>query len=59
MISMGLQRVGHDWATELNWFQPGQWNHSVEKLVFSTNSGGTTGYQHVKEESLVPASYKN
>ena len=28
---MGLQRVGHDWATEMNWAEP-QWWQKVEEL---------------------------
>ena len=37
--SMGLQRVGHDWATELNWFQMAQngWRESqAERTLFWT-----------------------
>ena len=28
---MGLQRVGHDWATELNWTEIWSWNSSLRK----------------------------
>ena len=30
--SMGSQRVGHDWATELNWTIPVRMNHCLSKL---------------------------
>ena len=31
--SMGLQRVGHDWASELNWTEPGEFGGDREKRI--------------------------
>ena len=32
--SMGLQRVGHDWATELNWYANHNSVHSILLTIF-------------------------
>ena len=31
--SMGLQRVGHDWATELNWTKGGFWLNWSDRIL--------------------------
>ena len=31
---LGSQRVGHDWATELNWNELNSWSHSCIFLIF-------------------------
>ena len=44
--SMGLQRVGHDWATELNWLKA-EWYSVVcihHILVFPLSVGGLLGH---------------
>ena len=36
---MGSQRVGHDWATELNWTEPNMMNGSALWRLWDVNSG--------------------
>ena len=50
--SMGLQRVGHDWATELNWTYPIA-NASCNCHVSPTNQGSPRP-QHIFLVSLHP-----
>ena len=45
--SMGSQRVGHNWETELNLRQISE-AHTVEKRVFSVNEVRKTGQSHAK-----------
>ena len=41
LLFMGLQRVGHDWATELNWTELKAWSHNI--LIGRINRGGMAG----------------
>ena len=40
---MGLQRVGHDWATELNWTESGKGGHAKTRKEQSRNSSAALG----------------
>ena len=47
---MRLQRVGHNWATELNWTEYEMWNGSLKTTGFESNSllkWHITGYKYL------------
>ena len=61
--SMGSQRVGHDWATELNWTIPGIWEVLVSQTdkyypltehieLYTTLSGRDTGDKQIQQNKM-------
>ena len=46
--SMGSQRVGHDWATELNWHS--QW--SLEAWIFFTDFKESTNHSNLMQKQM-------